>query len=111
MSASHSFSLFSRFSTFFLTQEDLQNFFDSPQVFCLSLPSARRQGLLLGIQSLSRSLKTLRICRKKKEKAKIFRGCCTGTIVLALKMKENISEKGKIALSLSLSRPLVKQKS
>ena len=47
MSASHSFSLFSRFSPFFPTQEDLQNFFDSPQVFCLSLPSARRHSLFL----------------------------------------------------------------
>ena len=46
MSASHSFSLFSRFSTFFPTQEDLLNFFYSPQVFCLSLPSARRHSLL-----------------------------------------------------------------
>ena len=45
MSASYSFSLFSRFSTFFLTQEDLQNFYDSPLVFCLSLPSAGRHGL------------------------------------------------------------------
>ena len=42
MSASYSFSLFSRFSPFFLTQEDLQKFYDSPLVFCLSLPPARR---------------------------------------------------------------------
>ena len=45
MSASYSFSLFSRFSPFFPTQEDLQKFYDSPLVFCLSLPSARRHGL------------------------------------------------------------------
>ena len=45
MEASHSFSLFSRFSPYFPTQEDLSNFFYSPQVFCLSLPLARRQGL------------------------------------------------------------------
>ena len=47
MSASNIFSLFSRFSPFFPTQEDLQKFYDSPLVFslfCLSLPSAGRHG-------------------------------------------------------------------
>ena len=45
MSASYSFSLFSRCLPFFPTQEDLQKCYYSPLVFCLSLPSARRHGL------------------------------------------------------------------